>query len=337
MAGNRVHHTEINVEGVVAERKEAAVEEVRWFLRVLDRVSKKAKIERVIIAKDFDATINRLSSVHKAYGIEYKAQRRSVRAAAKVLVHIENDNISFSLVFDGNTFGNWEASAKGLRFEKFLHELSHIALYDTRFEKVGTERFYANENTAEGVCFSLALTTRDEYVVDRVVDKLCQEFLTDEHHQPVHLAKLHMAEGVDFRVVLAELMGKMPGFIRQNVRDFKLWRKTIEALWPEILQFLEELLTVFAHCAATYDGLKEWGQIFADISATEAYRAFLRGHLERIHEEWQKWFSEPHYDEAGSLDVIQNRIREIFRNCGLTLTNVSDGIYVSVDFIWWDR
>ena len=328
-----MHHTEINVGGVTAGRKEAAVEEIRWFLRVLSRVSKKAKIERVVIAKDFDATINRLSSVHKAYGIEYKAQRRSVRAAAKVLVHVENDEISFSLIFDGETFGSWEESAKGLRFEKFLHELSHIVLYDARFERVGTENFYPNENTAEGVCFSLALITRDEYIVDRVVDKFCREFLTDEHHQPVHLAKLHMAEGVDFRVVLAELMGKMPNFIRQNVRDFKLWRTTIEVLWPEILQFLEELLTVFAHCAATYDTLKEWGQILADISATEAYRTFLGGHLERIHEEWQKWFSEPHYDEAGSLDVIQDQIRQTFRNCGLTLTNVANGIYVTVDLI----
>lgn len=328
-----MHRTEINVEGVTAGRREAAVEEIRWFLRVLGRVSKKAKIERVVIAKDFDDTINRLSSVHKAHGIEYKAQRRSVRAAAKVLVHIENDVMSFSLVFDGKAFGSWKEGAKGLRFEKFLHELSHIVLYDARFERVGTANFYPNENTAEGVCLSLALITRDEYTVDRVVDKLCREFLTDEHHQPVHLAKLHMAEGVDFRVVLAELMGEMPNFIRQNVRDFKLWRKTIEVLWPEILQYFEELLTVFAHCAATYDRLKEWGQILVDISATEAYKEFLSGHLERIHEEWQKWFSEPHYDEAGSLDVIQNQIREIFRNCGLTLTNVPDGIYVSVDFI----
>lgn len=129
------------------------------------------------------------------------------------------------------------------------------------------------------------------------------------------------------------LMGKMPNFIRQNVRDFKLWRTTIEVLWPEILQFLEELLTIFTHCAATYDRLKEWDQILADVSATEDYRAFLRGHLERIHEEWQKWFSEPHYDEARSLDVIQDRIRQIFRNCGLTLTNVANGIYVTVDLI----
>lgn len=334
---DHVRETEIDMEGVIPEREEAAVQEIRWLLQVLSMISKKVRVERVVVAKDFDATINKLLSVHKAYGIEYKAQRRSVRAIAKTLRHIENEKISFSLLFDGEVFGSWEERAKAFRFEKFLHELVHTILDNARFERVGAKDFYADARTAEGVCLSLALVTRNEYIVDRIVDELCQKCLTDEDHQPVRLAKLHLAEGVDFRPTLSELMETMPSFIGQNVRDFKLWRMTIDTLWPRMCQFVEELLTVFAHCAATHDRQEEWRRTLADISGTEAYRSFLSGHLEGIHREWQKWFDEPDRDEAVSLEAMQNEIREILRRCGLTLTNVSEGTYVEVDFIQGGR
>ena len=52
-----------------------------------------------------------------------------------------------------------------------------------------------------------------------------------------------------------------------------------------------------------------------------------------IHREWQRWFDEPDSNEASSAKAIGKEIRGIFQRCGLTLTNVSNGIYVSVDFV----
>ncbi|MBA7636102.1 hypothetical protein ES703_43717 [subsurface metagenome] len=67
--GNQVHEAEINVEGVVPERQQAAVDEIRWFLKLLSAVTRKSRVDvavkRVLIAKNFDATINELSSVCK--------------------------------------------------------------------------------------------------------------------------------------------------------------------------------------------------------------------------------------------------------------------------------
>jgi hypothetical protein len=166
-----------------------------------------------------------------------------------------------------------------------------------------------------------------------MVDKLCKEFLVDKEHRPVPLVELCLAEGVDFRVTLLELVHRMPELVVQNVLDFKEWRITIDELWPRILQFLDEFLTVFAHCAAVHDQQGEWPQTVADIAQTNAYRLFLGGHIESIHKEWQRLFDEPPADETENLQAIADEIREIFRRCGLTLTNISDGMYVSVDFV----
>ena len=334
---NQVHDAEINVEGVVPERQRAASEEIGWYLQLLSTVTRELQadiwVRKVVVAKNFNATVSELSSVHKAYGIAYKAQRRAVRAIGKIIEHIENERISFSLVFDGEVFGSWEERGKAFRFEKFLHELLHTVLDSVRFERVGAENFYPDEKTVEGVCLSLALVSRNEYIVDRIVDRLCPNILIDDDHQPVQLAKLYLAEGVDFRATLSELMEKMPDFVSQNIRDFKLWHMTIDSLWPHMCEFVDELLTVFAHYAAAYDRQEGWLQILADISQTPAYRSFLSGHIEAIHSEWQRWFDEPKSDEARSLEAMGNEIRGIFRRCGLTLANVSSGIYVRVDFV----
>ena len=125
----------------------------------------------------------------------------------------------------------------------------------------------------------------------------------------------------------------MREFIVRGVLDFKERRIAIDELWFRICQFLDELLTVFAHCAAIYEQQEEWLQTLADISQTQAYRSFLGGHIEAIHKEWQGWFNEPATNETENLEAIGNEIRGIFQRCGLTLTNVSDGIYVSVDFV----
>ena len=334
---NQVHDTEVNVDGVDPERQQAAVDEIRWFLQILSASTRESHgdvtMRRIVIAKDFDTTINELSPQWKTSEVKYKAQRRTVRAIGKTIEHVENDKISFSLVFDGEVFRNWDQQAKAFRFEKFLHELVHPVIDATRFQKLGAEKYYPNEKTAEGICLSLALNATNEYKVDRIVDELCQKFLSDDNHQPVPLAKLYLAESVDLRVTLVELVSKMPEFIVQNVLDFKEWRIAINELWSRICQFLDELLTVLAHCVAIYGQQEEWLQTLADISQAQAYRSFLGGHIEAIHKEWQRWFDEPAADEIENLEAIGNEIRGIFHRCGLTLTNVTDGIYVSVDFV----
>ncbi len=334
---NQMHETEINVEGVEPERQQAAVDEILWLLQVLRTATKQSSkgitVRSVIIAKDFDATVNALSPQWKASEVKYKAQRRTVRAIGKIVEHIENDNISFSLVFDGEVFRSWDEHGKAFRFEKFLHELVHVVIDARRFRESDIGKYYPNEKTAEGICLSLALNATNEYKVDRIVDELCRELISDDEHQPVPLVKLYLAEGFDLRLTLLELMGKMHEFIVRDVLDFKESRITIDELWPRICQFLDELLTVFAHCAAIYDQQEEWLQTLADIAQTHAYRSFLGGHIEAIHKEWQRLFDESLAEETENLQAIANEIRGIFHRCGLTLTNVPDGIYVSVDFV----
>ena len=92
---NQIHDTEINVEGVEPEKQQTAVDEIRWFLKILSTATKEARggitVRRVVIAKDFNASINELSPQLKTSKVKYKAQRHTVRAIGKIIEHVENE------------------------------------------------------------------------------------------------------------------------------------------------------------------------------------------------------------------------------------------------------
>ena len=76
-----------------------------------------------------------------------------------------------------------------------------------------------------------------------------------------------------------------------------------------------------------------WNNKYQTIIETEAYKLFLGGHLEKLHTEWKKYFDQNSYDETKSFEVMQREIMKIFKKCGLSFANVTEGIYIKVDSI----
>lgn len=325
-------NTDINIEGVIAQKRDEAINEIREYLTILfNGFSAEVKISKVIVASDFERTINDLWSSLKDYGIEYEAKRYSVTAVGKILHNIENSDISFTVVIDGKHIGNWEDMARATRFELFMHEFMHAFIDHNRFKRMGIDGFTRDINTIEGVCFTLALS-RDEYIVDSYVDMLCKKSLTDVNKEPVGLNRLNLERGINYFEIFMQLLNDMPEFVRTNIMEFKTYKKDIVGFWHIISSFVDELLTVFAHLTGSQGREEDWEKKGEEISNTEAYKKFLVGHLKNIYSEWMNYFSDG-YDEVKSLEIIQNEIKEIFQNCGLTFSNKDEGIYITVDFI----
>jgi len=242
---------------------------------------------------------------------------------------VNDTGISFNIVLDGGYLGGWEDDAKPARIEIIFHELFHAWLDQKRFSRMGPAGFKNDYLTIEGVCYGLALI-RDEYLVDCYLDEVCRHFLTGEGKGPIGLKQLNLARGINYRDEYLKLMADMPGVIDGAVAQGKTGRKSIAEVWHTVHDYVEEILTTFAHLAAGQEKEPDWQDIQKTITETPAHQKYLAGHTRVIYTEWVNYFSET-YDEAVSLEIIGKEIREIFHACGLRFKNVPDGIYITLD------
>ncbi len=321
--------TTIDVKGVIPGKRAKARQEAREYLDLFQKnfVKDKTGINTIIIAGDFKDAINELRG-EPGTGRQYRAARRATIAIGRTLRSVTDEAITFTVVIDGGQFGGWEDSEKPARVEIFFHEFIHAWLEAKRFARTGKEGFIIDTHTVEGVLLSLALT-RDEYIADSYADEICKRLLTDEENRAVGLAKLNEARGIDYEATFIKLVSGMDDFVKRNMGDFRGQRKSAGQMWHDVGDYIEEILTVFAHLAGSREKEADWGEVKQRIAAPEPYTKYLAGHLKKIYTEWINYFLDG-YDEAKSLDTISREIEAILRGCGLEFRNVKGGIYVTV-------
>jgi hypothetical protein len=322
--------TIINVAGVTPPLREAALREIGEYLALFKKsfASDEMKIAGITIAADFERTVNQLLPDLVKEGYDYKAQHHSGKAIGKTIRRVDDGGITFNIVLDGGFLGGWEDGARPARIELIFHELFHAWLDKKRFGRMGPAGFRNDYLTIEGVCFSLALI-RDEYLVDCYLDEVCRRFLTGDGQGPIGLKQLNLARGIDYRDEYLKLLADMPGVIDGAVAQGKAGRKTIAEVWHTVHDYVEEVLTTFAHLAAGQEKEPDWMDIQKMIAETQAHQKYLAGHTRVIYTEWINYFSET-YDESSSLGIISKEIGEIFHACGLSFKNVPEGIYISI-------
>jgi hypothetical protein len=322
-------NTNINLEGVTLSRQQAAEKEIAEYLDIFSRsLSTDILISKIIVAADFEGTVNQMWSAGKEHGLKYSAKHDTGRAIGKTLNAITNNEISHIVIMDGTYIGNWEDNEKATRFELFLHEFIHAYLNSNRFRTMGTDGLNNDFLTIEGVCFQLALT-RDEYIVDSYLDVLCKKFLTGGDKQPLSLHRLNLARGIDYLDTYINILDKFPVTVKENTAAFKNHEKSMNDVWNILSSYIEELLTVFAHLAGSREKEADWDSIKKKMSGTEAHKKYLSGRIKAIYTEWVNYFLE-NYDEVKSLNIIRDEIQGIFQNCGLGFKNVADGIYMTI-------
>jgi hypothetical protein len=322
--------TVINLEGVMPHRREAAQKEIGEYLALFRRsfAADDVNISGIIIAEDFERTVNQLLPELVKDGYDYKAQHHSGKAIGKTVRALNDKGISFNIVLDGGYTGKWEDDARPARIELIFHELFHAWLDKKRFDRMGQAGFKNDYLTIEGVCYGLALI-RDEYLVDCYLDEVCRRFLIGDDKVPIGLKQLNLVRGIDYRDEYLNLLADMPGVIDTVINDVKAGRKTIAKAWRTIHDYVEEILTTFAHLAAGQEKEPDWKDIQKSITETPAHQKYLAGHTRVIYTEWLNFFSE-NYDEVASLEIIRKEIQEIFHACGLNFRNVAEGIFISL-------
>jgi hypothetical protein len=322
--------TVIELKGVAAPKRAEAENEIKEYLAILEKSFSAPEINfsRIIVAHDFEETVNGLLPVLNKEGYNYEAKRHAVKAVGKTIRNMTENGLAFTVVTDGRYIGKWAGNEKPARFEVFFHEFIHAYLDQKRYKSMGAAGFKNDYRTIEGVCFGLALI-RDEYIVDSYLDVLCRQWVAAGDGAPAGLNELNLKRGINYPDTFIRLVDGLPDFLKVNIAEFKAGNRGMGELWNGLANYIEEILTVFAHLAGSREKEDDWETVKQKISAPEPYKKYLAGRLKNIYREWINYFLDG-YDEAKSLQICAGEIREIFHNCGLSFKNVKDGIFIEV-------
>ena len=319
----------IEVPGLPPDLRPTAKEDigrlVDAIMRVADKQGMKFLLDKVRVTDRFENDVNRL--LNERSGLTgYVAARRNAHAIAKTLwVHSEQGDIGFVVIVDASQIGQW-ALNNSRCLTTVLHELVHVLREERHLERLGEEEYTADGDTRERWLDGWACLVLDEFDVDRLVDAIVGGVAKKDDGQPWSLRELDDAQGVDWVHGLLDTLGRLPGFIDEEVWRYRTRRIGIDDLAMSVIPFIRDLLRLLSHTAARYLRDDLWPDIVERVKETDASRRFLKEHLDTIL---------AHFDDAQSpleesVQAVGQAVEEIFRNCGLAFRTVPKGVYISV-------
>lgn len=288
----------IEIEIGTTEEKEKWKREIESILKALgDDNIKKFKIYKVIIASNFDKTVNELKGINN-----YQSKRYAAEAQAIALNDINGNNY---IVVSGDfwvTFDNYE-----LKFLFLLHEIYQIVngLYLAQIinnfnsESTYLAIIYLLYNEYSAVRFSVSCLSQNQNIHDII--KILYDGNMSELQNP-ETFYLPMKKVID---------------------DFRNYGMNINEYIINIHKFIDPILkyvaNIFAFCHC-YPGLKEIFNIFPD-------KIFITEDLIEIFNTFNFWYErEKPVIYENCLELVENYLKKL----GISYTNVKEGVYVTV-------
>ncbi len=319
----------IDAQGVAIELQPRATEDIRklvgGLVEAADRIGCPYKLHSVLLTSQFQDDVNRL--LRERSGLTgYVAARSNAHAIGKTLWTRSLDgDIGFSVVIDATQIGSWSLN-NARCLTTVLHELTHV-LYETRhLKRLGETEYTAVGDTRERLLDRSASLLIDEFDVDRTVDALVKGLAKKDDGSAWSLRELEEAQNVDWPRSLVNGLSGMPQVVDEKVWRFRTRRMGIDDLVAQLIPFVNDLLTLLSHTAAIYLATEGWPEILGRIRQTAAYRRFLSEHLDTILSQLDS--TQVLFPTA--VETVASSIEGIFRNCGLSLQTVDEGVYIGV-------
>lgn len=320
----------IEVPGVPAELQSQAKKDIGKLLDGIalaaDKQGMQFLLERVCVTDCFEDYVNML--LNERSGLKgYVAARRNAHTIGKTLwTRSDQGDFGFAVIIDANQIGPWGLN-NPLCLTTVLHELIHVLLEVRHLERLGEEEYTANACTRERWLDSWACLLLDEFDVDRLVDALVGTFAKKDDGQPWSLRELDEAQGIDWVQGLLDGLNRLPLFVEEEVRKYRLRQVGIDHLATMVIPVIEDLLRLLSHTASRCMGTELWPNIVEQINETDACQRFFREHIDTILVQLKD--SQLPLEE--SVQIVAQAVEGIFRNCGLSFETVPEGVYISVD------
>ena len=319
----------IEVPGVSAELQHTAEEDLGKLITCIKALACKVKLpfmlSRVRVTDDFEGDVNKL--LHERRGFTgYVAKRKEVQAIAKTLwIRSSQGEISFLVIIDATQMDPWQLNSPRC-LTTILHEMVHVLYEAGHIERLGEDEYLADTDTKECIFGRWATSILDEFNVDRAVDSIVSKLAAKDDGQPYSLLELTEAQGIDWTSSLLDALDKMPSFIDSNVDKFRNRQLGIDELAIEVCPYIKDIFIMLSHTASIYMEIDKWPGIVERIKNTVAFQRFFREHLDTIFEE----LTSPQGNVGDSIHSIALALEEITSYCGLSFTDVPEGMHIAV-------
>lgn len=289
----------IEIEIGTVEEKEKWKCEIDSILKNLGDYIKEFKISKVIVASNFDETVNRIQGTDN-----YQAKRHSVEAQAIVINDIDGNNY---IVISGNfwkTFDSYEIKSLFL-----LHEIYHV------FNKLYLPTIL-NEFTSKSTYLFIVHYLYDEYTAVRFsVSCLIQN------------PNIHDVIRILYDGSISELQNPEIFYIpmKKVIFDFtsdKMTNKFNSKIYEYIEPIFKYVANIFAYCKC-YPDLKD---NFDNITN----KIFITEDLFDIFNKFDCWYKRDKsiiYEDC--LDLIENYLKKL----GISYSDVDEGILITAWYI----
>jgi len=319
----------IEVPGIPPGLQATAKEDIGRLLDAITRVADKQGmqflLDRVRVTDRFEDDVNQLLSERSGF-TGYVAARRNAHAIAKTLwIRSKQGDLGFVVIVDASQIGPWALSNSRCLIT-VLHELIHVFREERHLERLGEEEYTADGDTRERWLDGWGCLLLDEFDVDRMVDAIVGGLATKEDGQPWSLRELDEAQGLDWVHGLLDNLGRLPGFVDEEVWKYRNRQMGIDDLAMSVIPFVRDLLRLLSHTAARYMGDDLWPDIVERVKETVASQRFLKEHLDII----LARLDDAQSPLEESVRVVGQAVEGIYHNCGLGFRTVPEGVYISV-------
>ncbi len=312
---------EINVDGVVIERQEAAKQDlINQFKPLVDSLKISIK---VIVTKNFNVEINNILRQQSGLETNYSQKRNHCFAVAKTIPFFDNENARFVIVLDANTFGRWEETDFSRR-QVLSHESIHLIDELLLFKELGINIFKNPFSSVEAFKLTLAFDIWMEYHAERFSIEWINNAIKTVAPEAIITYGLHEK----FMNSLEQSVKSLPDFLAQNTEDFANREIGIEKLWSDCYLRLRETLILAALVTSQLDATSRVNQTHEFFQ--DDY-SFFSSRWSEIHNHMQTLYQTENKFDKDVFDDIGDELITLFENCGLRLSNVDEGIYVAVE------
>lgn len=323
----------VDVSGIGEEYRDVAERDIRLLASIAARIADRAGLPFLLQAIRLTAQLqkdsNEIYRQRRDETGEYSALRDDVLAYGKTIWSCSADGeLAFVVLIDSRVVCPWNLENPWF-LVVVLHELGHVMYETQELKRLGQERYVAPEYTKERILESIARAIIDEYRVDRFVDGVVKTICTNGAGKPLSLREIEEdLKEMDWAGSFRSALEKMPQRIDDVVCRYKTRQIDLNELLAKVHSSVKDILVLFSHTCSLYLGTHSWSDIIESFNRTEASRRFLGGHLEVIAGALMS-------DELTIEDIMQvvtRAIENIFKSCGLTFEDTSEGLYTSVDW-----
>ena len=263
MENKSIRDYAVEVSGVPADLRSVAEEDIRKLANGIAGAANELGIpfllQQVRLTGSFEDEVNQMLLERSAI-TGYIAERNNAHAVAKTIwTRSAEGDFGFSVVIDANMIGPWSLNNPGCLIT-VLHELSHVLCEVRHIERLGKEEYTATGDTRERWLDRWATLILDEFIVDRIVDRIIQGIATKEDGQPWSLRELEEYQGIDWVSGLLDRLDHMPKFVDEKVSEFRNWRIGIDDLAASVIPAVKDLLALLSHAASKYLGTDIWAE-----------------------------------------------------------------------------